>query len=89
MATSKIEQTMDAVLDALIEADGVWTGPWGRVLSTLASRVHGEDLPPSGTLYQQTSAAVLRLEAIGLVEVERAYRDDPAKANIVTRVTLT
>jgi hypothetical protein len=85
---SKIEEAMDAVLDTLIEADGVWTAPWGQVLSTLASAIHDEDVPTSGTLYQQTSAAVLRLETIELVVVDRAYHNDPAKANVVTRIRL-
>lgn len=86
--TTKIEEAMDAVLDILLVNDGTWTGPWAKVLSSLASEVHGEAVPVGDVRYHRTSTAVLRLEAIGLVHVDRAYTDRPEKANVVQRISL-
>lgn len=85
---SKIEEVMDGVLDALIESDGTWTGPWGQVLVTLASRVLGEPVLVGETFYHQTSTAVLRLEAMELVVVDRYYETRSSKANVVTKISL-
>lgn len=84
---TKIEDTMDAILDVLIE-EGEWTGPWAQVLSTLSQRVYGDHVGVGSNEYHQVSMAVLRLEKIGLVQVDRAYRDEARKANVIQRISL-
>lgn len=87
--SSVIEKTMDSVLDVLITNNGVWVGPWMQVLSSLAQEVTGEaESQPGTTSYQQVTLAVRRLEAIGLVAVERYYHRESQKRNVVTKVEL-
>ena len=86
---SKIEEVMDAVLDALIESGGVWTGAWGQVLTSLATAANGgEPVLVGETRYHQTCTVVVRLEAMELVVVDRYYETKSAKANVVTKISL-
>jgi hypothetical protein len=58
-------------------------------LLSLARRVFGDDTEMGSQHYQLTSLAVLRLEAAGLVTVERRYRDEAQKANIIDAIQIT
>ena len=86
--TTRIEQCQLDILDVLIENEGVWTGPDRQVLESLSQRIHGPNARVGSKDYQLTSMAVLRLEAHGMVRVERRYRDEHAKANIIERIVV-
>lgn len=86
--TTKIEQAQLDILDILIEV-GVWTGPDRQVLESLSQRLFGQDATIGTREYQLTSMAVLRLEAHGMVQVTRRYRDEHAKANIIEAIEPT
>lgn len=80
---TKLEAYMDAVLDALIagEEDGVYCGAEpGQVLGRLAQAA---DVP-----YKAVSLIVLRLEAMGLVEVEHKDHDEHRRANRIVCIRL-
>ena len=87
---SKLDETQLRILDVLIEAGGEFhSRTFGQTLRELASLAHGEEVAYGSPEYGRTSLAVLRLEEIGFVRVERAYVNRAAKANIVLRVELT
>jgi hypothetical protein len=87
VSISLIEQCQLDVLDTLLNNGGSWATDDGTTLVTLARTAHGDDDIEVGDMkYHRTSAAVLRLEAHGLVRVDRRYQDEHAKANIVERV---
>lgn len=83
------QDIMDAMLDALIRNDGTITGPWGRTLRKLACETWGEDVAMQSPEYYRTSRAMLALESMDLITVDRAYSNGPQKASIVTRVSLS
>lgn len=86
---SQIDDLQLRVLDVLIAHDGYFGGEWGQVLVSLAQEAFGdEDIRSQDREYQQTSIALLRLEAVGFVHVDRAYRDEAQKANVITAVRL-
>jgi hypothetical protein len=86
---SQIDDLQLRILDVLIENDGRFSAPWGQVLVSLArAAFDNEDIMTQEREYHQTSIALLRLEAVGFVTVERAYRDEAEKANVITAVTL-
>lgn len=86
---SHIEDLQLRVLDVLIEEHGYFTAPWGQVLVTLARRAFDDEgIQSQDREYQQTSMAVLRLEVVGFVSVDRAYRDEAQKANVITGIRL-
>lgn len=85
---SEIEKTMLGILDVLIDEGGYFTAGWGQVLKTLASRIYGEDVRVRDNQYHRTSLAVLKLEAIGFVEVSRAGARQAEKANIIESLRL-
>lgn len=87
--TTKIEQCQLDILDILLAEGGVWTGPDGHVLESLAQRVFGSEAVIGTNAYQMTSMAVLRLEAHGMVTVRRRYRDEHAKANVIESIEVT
>lgn len=69
---------------------------YGTLLLQVAQEAHGvlaADLPNSAVTmgspeYHRTTMAVRYLEQIGLVTVQRAHRDESAKANVVERITV-
>jgi hypothetical protein len=86
---SQIDDLQLRVLDVLIEHDGYYSAEFGRVLVTLAQEAFGdEDIRTGDRQYHQTSIAVLRLEQVGFVTVDRAYRDEAEKANVITGIRL-
>lgn len=90
MGVSLIEQCQLDVLDVLLESGGSWSCDDCSTLVSLARAAHGDGTIEVGhQLYHRTSMAVLRLEAQGLVRVDRRYRDEHAKANVVERVEVT
>lgn len=81
---TEIERVQLAVLDALIEEGGFWGGPDREVLLSLAKHVHqDESITCHDSRYKRISLAVLKLEAEGLVSVERRHKDEAQRANIL------
>lgn len=82
-----LDELMLAILDVLIENGGSWSSDtFGRSLLSLAHAAHGEEFPMGDKRYHATSLAVLRLESVGFVDVDRAYESRPGKANVVLEV---
>lgn len=89
MAISKIEQTQLDILDVLIEEGGYWTAGDGQVLVALAQAVYPDtDVRVGSPEYHRVSLAVLRLEEHGMVTVDRRFRDQAEKANIIEGIRL-
>lgn len=84
------DELMCRVLDAICEAPGArFTAPWGRVLSRLAQVVEeGADVGADAHDYRYTrvAEAVRRLEAEGLLVVERAGWQRAERGNVVTGI---
>lgn len=76
------------VLDVLIIHDGLWSGRPGEVLSSLSQYIFGEEATSQSTEYCRVSLAVLGLESIGLVRVDRRTHDQARQANVILRITL-
>ena len=76
-----VEQAMLNVLDYIIAQGGEVADEPGRLLATIATA--------TGVPYKAVSVAVLALEQIGFVQVERASHPDPGRANRVARIALT
>lgn len=86
---TQIDEAQLRVLDILIEEGGYFTADYGQVLVSLAQRAFDDDEIRVGhTKYQRISMAVIRLEAIGFLTVERAHRDEAQKANIIVAIRL-
>lgn len=88
MNNSLHEQTMLSVLDTLIEHDGLWSGRPGEVLSSLSQYIFGPDAVTQFNEYHQVSLAVLGLEDMGFVRVDRRDRTEAHKANVLLRIIL-
>jgi hypothetical protein len=86
---SKIEQAQLDVLDAILDAGGVWTGPDEECLLSLAQEIYGEDTLMGSNEYRRISLAVLRLEAAELVTVNRRYHDEAVQANVLESIATT
>lgn len=91
--TEHLNTDMDSlclrVLDVLMEYDGDFLPhAYGRVLTDLATKVHGHEVRVGDPEYHRMSLVVLRLEYLGFVRVQRANKDESAKANVLERVTL-
>lgn len=86
--TTTIDELQLRILDVLIEEGGYWTAEPGQVLTSLATRIHGEPVSVGERRYHQVSLAVLRLEGLEFLLVERAYRDEAEKANVLLALRL-
>lgn len=76
-----VEHAMLAVLDYVIEQGGEVADEPGHVLSGLAAA--------TGLPYKAVSVAVLALEQVEFVQVERAVRPDAHQANRICRVVVS
>lgn len=83
-----IETAMDGVLDTLLTNDGTWTAPFGRVLTSLATRVFGVDVAVGDPEYHAVSRAVIQLEELDLIVVTRVYGRDRYRANVLQSIRL-
>jgi hypothetical protein len=88
MNQSNHEQAMVSVLDVLLEHDGLWSHRPGETLSLLSQRIFGPDAVVGSNEYHRISLAVLDLERIGLVRVDRVHRREAHKANLIRRIIL-
>lgn len=77
---TQLDETMLLVLDYVIAGDGEVQAEPGHLLSEIAEFIHAP--------YKAVSVAVLALEQIGFIQVERASHPDPARANRVCRIAL-
>lgn len=87
MSNGMVELMMDGVLDYLIDA-GTFKAPAGRVLSGLASEILGRSVAVGDPEYSAVSHAVINLEELELITVERSYSSKRHRANVVLSVTL-
>lgn len=86
---SNLERTMLEIIDVIADHGGTYrSDTYGATLRELASLVHGEEVPVGDKRYHATSLAVLRLEEIGFVSVDRAYHDEAARANVILSVSV-
>lgn len=89
MNNKMVSFLMDGILDHLLSLeDQKHTAPWGQVLVTLAEAVVGYNVSVGDPEYHFTSRAVILLEEMGLVTVERAYDRRKGRANTLISVAL-
>lgn len=79
----------DAILDLLCYApqSEIRTEP-GRLLIFLASEIKGEQVRVGDIEYHATSQAVLMLEEMELVKVDRLYHHSHARANMLVSIRI-
>lgn len=85
---SKLEDWQLRIIDALIDAGGIWTAGEAEVLVSLASAVSGVQEKVGTAAYKRTSLAVLALERLEFITVERRYEDEARQANVIERIVI-
>lgn len=86
---SNLERIMLEIIDVIADAGGMFRSTtYGGTLRDLASAVYETPIAVGDKRYHATSLAVLRLEEMGFVSVDRAYRDEAAKANVILSVVI-
>jgi len=85
--TSWDDFMLEAVFDLLAERKTYRARP-GEVLTSLASEITGEHVAVGDTLYHAVSHAVIALEDMDLIYVNRRNRREKEKANVILGITL-
>lgn len=85
--TSWDDFMLEAVFDLLVEKHEHRGNP-GEVLTSMASEIVGDTVVVGDILYHAVSHAILELERLGMVEVERRNRREAEKANIILGIRL-
>ena len=86
---TRIEEMQLEIIELLIDNGGYWTGGDAEVLVSLASALTGTEQKVGSNAYKRTSLAILMLERIGFVQVERRYTDEAQRANVIERINVT
>ena len=87
MRNGMVELMMDGVLDCLIDM-GTFKDQPGRVLSGLASEILGRSIAVGDPEYSAISHAVINLEELEMITVERSYSSKRHRANVILGITL-
>ena len=86
---SVVDQAAESIIDFLMEREGqtLKTFP-GQLITTLATHCLGTEIQVGDVEYHLFSRAILFLEDLDLVKVDRLHHHRHARANMLVSITL-